>query len=574
MPTAAQRERDEILADLDEHGHVTDILELSFPHFVRCAWKILEPATPLNDCMYVDAIAETMQAMREGDIRRLVINQPPRTGKSLLVSVMFPCWVWTTQPSKRFCFYSYAYSLSTGFNVLRRRLMQSPWYQQRWGSRFTISEDENRVDFFSNSRTGHMSVLTGATGKGGNFLIIDDPHSVEEAISDAERQSGVTKVREGLLTRLDQPHKDCAVVVMQRLHASDTSGVLLEDGTWQHLCLEAEVDEKPVTIRMPITQRKWHRPIGDLLDPMRLSRPVLAEKKRELGSRAYQGQYQQRPAPPGGLIFKTEWWRMYDKRPPMEQVVVSVDATFGSKNDNASDVAIHAWGMIGIDSYLLERSTEKRSFSETKSAIRAMVKRTNADFVMIEKKANGAAIIEDLQTEFTVISIDPDWGDKRARAEACAPMVEAGIVYLPSGDDAERIKTLAAKFPNDATDDIDAMSQFLNWRRKRGATMKWFEAQAKKAQDQQVTIPDGSELKPSEHPDPKEVQRLAMEQAGMKVTRPGMSKQVKPGDLKKRDDPQECENCHSTALSRSRSGTRCNACGHTMAALTREVNIG
>jgi predicted phage terminase large subunit-like protein len=551
------------------------LLQKNFAVFLREAWKILNPYTPLHEGQYIDAVAETLQAVRDGRITRQIINIPPRSGKSTFVSIAFPCWVWTTDPSKKFIFYSYSFDkLSVPFSLERRRLIQSEWYQSRWGNVFELSFDENMKWMFSNSATGRMTVLTGATGIGGNFLLIDDPHSTEQAESEAEREGGVKKVREGLMSRLDQPQSDPVIIIMQRLHDSDVTGQFLRDGGWNHLYLPAKA-EKKMMVSLPTKKRKWIRPAGDLLDPVRFSEEVLQQKKIELGTRAFYAQYQQEPAPPTGTIFNTGWWQWYTNPPMFEQVVVSVDAAF-KDTKTSNDVAIHAWGMVGIKSYLIKRDTRKMGFAATKAAIRAMVWETGATVVLIEEKANGAAIIEELKTEFVTIPIDPGFGDKVARAEACSPTVEAGIVYLPSNADGVKIQTLAAKFPNADKDDIDALTQFLNWRRKHGAMMQWFEEQAKKAQAKSEGEPN-DKAKRIEHPTPKEVHRLAMEQAGMKTARPKMTKPVKAEELKKAEpDKNACPDCGGKALFRSAKGVKClnPQCGKVFPAAERVVNVG
>jgi predicted phage terminase large subunit-like protein len=572
VPTKAQAEYDKILEEQYRRK-----LQSNFGLFVRQAWPILHPHEPLSDGWYIEALTDWAQAAKEGLIRRLIVNQPPRTLKSTIFSIMFPVWCWTTEPSKKFIFYSWSFDkLSVPLSVDRRRLIESVWYQGYWGHKFNLSYDENMKWMFSNSETGRMTVLTGATGIGGNFLVIDDPHNTEQAESDAERTTCVRMVRQGLMTRLDNPQSDSVIVVMQRLHDQDVSGAFLKDGGWNHLCLPAKIeqDDKPCDVISPRSGRLiHHRDVGDLLDPIRLPNEVLEEKKVELGSRGHAGQYQQQPAPPTGTIFRTTWWQWYDlDRPPeFEQVVISVDASFKGK-ETSDDVAVQAWGMLNVLSYLLDRDTRKMGFAATKSAIRAMVSRWGATIVLIEDKANGSAIIEELKTEFYVIPIDPGFGDKVARAEGCSPMVEAGTVYLPSGTHGTKIQTLAAKFPNADKDDIDALTQFLNWRRKRGAAMKWFEAMAKRARDgkEQTTEPQGIK---SEHPTPQEVAKLAMEEAGMKVTRPSMSKQVKAGDLKK-DSLGDCPECGAPNMFKSSQGQKCLKCGHRVPNPSREVNIG
>jgi predicted phage terminase large subunit-like protein len=293
-----------------------------------------------------------------------------------------------------------------------------------------------------------------------------------------------------------------------------------------------------------------------LLDPIRLSDAVLKAKMIELGSVGYAGQYMQEPAPAEGAIFNPSWWQWYDELPPCDEVTVTVDATFGSVKESADDVAIQAWGMTGNKNYFIDRDTRKMNFSTTKAAIRSMMAKHKASFLLIEKKANGAAIIEELRSEFTIIEVNPDWGDKVARAQACSPMVEAGLAYLPSKQVwAVSIQNLAAKFPNSDKDDIDAMSQYLNWRRKHGQMLGWLKREAERAGEKKLPIEAISE-----HPTPAQVMQVANEQAGMK---PKPKTQERKQTVTQ-TQVSSCTNCGSARLFRSAAGCKCLNCQNVM----------
>jgi len=480
---ASRRKLEETALILDQEA-LKRLLEKDFRPFLRRFWRVINPNTVLTEGWYLDAIAEYLMEVRLGQITRLIINQPPRSAKTSLGTEMFPCWWWCSDPAARFAFYSYSFNLSVASSLRRRRIIESVPYQEMWA--LSMEEDENTRGRQVNSRTGAMTILTGATGMGGNILIVDDLHNTEQAESDTDRAAGVEKFRTGLMTRLDSPESSPVIVIGQRLHDKDICGELLRDGGWTHLCLPAEA-RREQRVSLPISGTEVVRAPDNsmrLLDPRRLPDRVLRERKRALGASGYEGQYQQDPAPPGGVIFQSGWFRMYTpgKAPHAEQVAISVDASFGSKEKTASNVAIHAWGMAGLGSYLLGRDTKRRGFAESKQAIRRMATLHGASVLLIEPKANGQAIIEDLSQEWTVIPVPPDWGDKVARAEACSPMAEAGLVYLPDDQDGAEVRALAARFPNAIQDDdVDAMSQFLNWRRKKGTFMEWWKYLAEQA---------------------------------------------------------------------------------------------
>ena len=157
--------------------------------FVEWAWPILEPGAPFQPNWHIDLLCEYLEAVTAGEIRRLVINIPPRYGKSLLVSVCWPCWEWIQRPSHRWLFTSYAEKLASRHAIDRRRLLTSDWYQRRWGHVVRLTRDVNAKLEYHNSRRGAMvatSVGGSVTGKGGNRIVIDDPHNPTEAESDDE----------------------------------------------------------------------------------------------------------------------------------------------------------------------------------------------------------------------------------------------------------------------------------------------------------------------------------------------------------------------------------------------------
>jgi hypothetical protein len=177
-----------LLSEIERHSEQ----RLPFQTYVREAWHIAEPATKYVHGWHIDAIAEHLQAVNRGEIRNLLINIPPRHSKSLLVSVFWPTWVWSWNPSVRWLFASYAQSLSTRDSVKSRRLIESPWYQTQWGHRFRLTYDQNQKVRFDNDRTGYRlatSVGGSATGEGGDVIVADDPHNVKDGESEAERES-------------------------------------------------------------------------------------------------------------------------------------------------------------------------------------------------------------------------------------------------------------------------------------------------------------------------------------------------------------------------------------------------
>ena len=219
----------------------------SLAEFVPPAWHIIEPTTPLLWNWHLDAMCEYLEAVSAADLFRLIINLPPRSGKSLVASVLWPAWVWTKRASTRWLCASYSASLAIKFWIDRRTVISSQWYQSRWPIR--LAGDPNLKQEFMNDARGHMIATSPsgtATGKGGEIIIADDLQNPEMAESEAERRNVIRFFDETLSTRLDDKRLGRIVVVQQRTHQADLTGHLLEQGGWTLLCLPAEFERRTV----------------------------------------------------------------------------------------------------------------------------------------------------------------------------------------------------------------------------------------------------------------------------------------------------------------------------------------
>src|SRR5580704_15539552 len=241
-----------------------------FREFVRQAWPIIEPLTPFVPGWHIDAIIDHLEAVTRGEIRNLLINVPPRHMKSLLVSVLWPAWEWIRHPERRWLFSSYAASLSIRDSIKCRTLIESPWYQSFWGDRFALASDQNTKTRFDNDRSGYRiatSVGGTATGEGGDRIVCDDPHNVQDAESDSIRKATLDWWDVVMSTRVNDPRTAAKVVVMQRCHQRDLSGHLLERGGWEHLCLPAEYEGPTRTTSISWSDQREQQ--GELLWPER-----------------------------------------------------------------------------------------------------------------------------------------------------------------------------------------------------------------------------------------------------------------------------------------------------------------
>ena len=287
----------------------------SLSAYQRAAWHVVEPQTQYVHNWHIDAITEHLEAVTRGEIRNLLINIPPRHMKSLNVSVFWPTWVWATHPHVQWLYTSYVQSLSTRDSVKCRRLIQSQWYQERWGHVFQMTGDQNVKTRFENDKTGYRiaTSVDGGTGEGGTVVITDDPHNIKEGESDTKREGVLVWWDEVMSTRLNDPQTGAKVIMMQRVHERDLSGHVLEQGGYEHLMIRSEYVP---TTHVSVTGFKDPRTKPDeLLWPKRFTREVIDKLKIQLGEYAYSGQHQQEPTARKGGLFERGWFEVVDEAP-------------------------------------------------------------------------------------------------------------------------------------------------------------------------------------------------------------------------------------------------------------------
>jgi len=469
----------------------TEELERSLSVYTRQAWPIIDPADYLHN-WHIDCISEYLEAASVGQIKRLLINLPPRNMKSIITSVSWPTWVWAKRPETKWLFTSYAQSLSTKLSVDRRLILQSDWYRRKWGDKFFLLGDQNVKTEYQNNKNGVMvatSIGGTITGKGGDFIVVDDPHNPEEIDSETIRNGVIEYFRRTLPSRLNDKKTGVIVVVMQRLHEKDLSGHIIEAGGYEHLQLPAEVSKRTV-IHFPVSGRMKIREKGDILWPEREGKPELEALKRALGSYNYSAQYEQDPSAAEGGTFKRWWWRYwhYPDRPLPPVEVKLPDGTYQQihpvplpgkfdeqlqswdcafKDDKDNDYVVgQVWARLQADKFLLDQFKDHADIIKTMEAIVKMTaKHPKATLKLIEDKANGSAVIQMLRRKIGgLVPVEPE-GGKIARANAVAPEVESGNVFLPHPAIAPWVDSFInvfASFPKVANDDeVDAASQAL-----------------------------------------------------------------------------------------------------------------
>jgi predicted phage terminase large subunit-like protein len=415
--------------------------QMTFRTFLKEAWQIIEPANPLQDEWYVDCLCEYLQLVTMGDIRKLLINLPPREGKSNIVTVLWPAWSWTLKAFLRFITCSYSASLSEKHSTMRRNVIDSSWYQERWGGLVRFTPDQNKKQEYENTARGHMiatSVGGTLTGKGGDVIIEDDMMNPLQAVSDAERKAAIDMHKMVLSTRIDNPKTGSRVIVEQRTHDQDVSGyVLANERGWVHVNLPLQADRK-VIVTFPISKREIIREPDDILSPRRHGIAEVNELKLTMTPEVFEAQCQQNPSSDVGNILKRTYWKKYTVLPTgFDLILTSWDLSF-KKTQAGSYVVGQVWGKRGANFMLFPIMVRKRmDFAQTLTEFKGLITLLDSRFKfkanghLVEDKANGPAVISTLQNEIPGIVPMGVTGSKAARAHAVAPLIRAGNVLIP-----------------------------------------------------------------------------------------------------------------------------------------------
>lgn len=403
-----------------------------------------------KDGPHIKLIAEKLEAVERGEIKRLIITAPPRHSKSHNVSELFPSWYLGRNPDKSLIEATYGQDLSDDFGRKVRNIISSTEFQELFPG-ISTAKDSKAVHRFNTNKGGsYYAVGRGSaiTGRGGSCIIDDPLKDDKEANSELIRKNLIQWYKTVLYTRL---MKDCFIIVMAtRWHQDDLIGYLLN-----------ESDEHWDVLNLPAINEK-----GEALWPQFYPINVLNQIKKTLGTRNFEALYQQNPSPPEGSIIKRSWLKYYTVLPStMDQYLISWDMAF--KGEETSDFVVGTvWAVRGGNFYLIDRIRDRMDFPTTLHSFRQLANSyPEALTKLVEAKANGQAVIDTLNNEiFGIIPIEPEkYGSKESRLNSVAPVFEAGNVFLPS--DApwlhEYIEELVS-FPQSKNDDqVDSTSQAL-----------------------------------------------------------------------------------------------------------------
>ena len=480
-----------------------------FEFFVKQAWHVLEPGNRLIWNWHLKCITDDAQLMVEELARakadesyvmrwqNYLANIPPRSGKSRLLAVFLPAWIWVNHPSWTIRCLSANPQVSARDSRDCRELIASDWYQRTFKPTWRIKGDVDAVGLFTNTARGSRrshGLTAKVTGEGSDIILVDDPHDAAEARSEAVRATVMGKWDSSIRNRINSARANLRIGIMQRLHEDDWTGHVLQRELWIHRVIPMEFETsrecKCAFCSGAMTPfRDWQDPRtkdGELLQPRRFSLKFVQDEKRALGSYGYAGQHQQRPAPADGGRFKFKSWRFWkpdgvapDEIAPrpdkcyagparalpsltaFSQILISVDCAF-RKTAGSDRVAMFVIGVHGADRYVLDRRCDRMTFRDTLTALTELsVAWPRATAKLIEGKANGDAVVDFLKPQIGgLITVDPE-GGKESRAAVLEPAVEAGNWFLPDGASwLDDFVGEFATFPLGANDDqVDALSQ-------------------------------------------------------------------------------------------------------------------
>lgn len=409
--------------------------ELSRRQFYRALpylWKAIEPGVEFKPNWIYQAMCEHIQ-----DCQKLIINIPPRVGKSVITVGALPAWQWLSEPEHKFQLVSYSLGLTRSNFAKTRRAIASDWHRQTRLRPF-VTTDETKSQLV-NDQGGHIQcqALFGSTGHGCNTQIVDDIHSAMDALSDRKRESQIEAFETGLTSRLDNPQTAKRLVIMQRLHPKDLTGhVLAECGDYHHLCIPFEAEE-PQTIWLPMSGTTMSRPRGDLLLPDRFTPQWVEEQKRN--PVRWYTQYQQKPPEGKGSVWSAEWFndlepdevRTFLTEP--DEVLISVEPA-GSVEDKSSfwciGVALVKDGRV----YLCEVIRDRYQYPTGKSIVLELYQKWSQlalTTLLIENKSTGVALIPDLRSagvpKRQIVAFNPKVS-KEARALSVTDLAASGSI--------------------------------------------------------------------------------------------------------------------------------------------------
>lgn len=435
-----------IEAEVARRAHAAEaiLLQQSLRYFVEQAWAIVEPMMVFRHNWHIDELCDVLEAVSRGEIKRVLINVPPGTMKSLLISVFFPAWEWASNPSLKYLTASYSAHLSIRDNMRLRQIITSDWYQSHF-PHVRLTGDQSAKEKFSTTKQGlrfATSVNGAGTGEHIDRIIIDDPLTAQQARSKTERDSANAWFSNTISSR-GIGRAVAIIVIMQRLHQDDMSGYLLARGGFElvkfpmrYVPTRAATKTEPANVADPRDQRSV---AGELLMPQLLNEATVRQLEIDLGPYGTAGQLQQRPSPEGGGLFKREWFKFVEAAPAAAVRTRGWD-TAGTEGDGDFTAGVKL--AAANDLFYVEHVHRKQLGPAGVDALMLQTAQSDGRQCMQREEkemgASGGAVVA--ARSKLLKSVDyaavPISGDKVTRARPFRAQCEAGnVLIVRTGDE-------------------------------------------------------------------------------------------------------------------------------------------
>lgn len=448
------------------------LLREDFYTFFRKVFQTLNRGVEFKSNWHLRVMAYELEQVARGGTRRLVINLPPRSLKSIASSVALVAWYLGHHPGAEVICASYGQDLSAKFAHDCRAVMQRPWYQAIFPTRIAAGKS-GVMDFRTTAGGGRLATSVGGpmTGRGADLVVIDDPAKPDEMLSDPQRDTVNRWLTGTVYSRLNNKDTSGIVIAMQRLHVLDLTGFVASDRAWKILRLPAiaEADERFIVIGADGRPREYGRKEGEVLHSAREPLASIQRTREALGSYFFAAQYQQTPMAPDGNIVKLGWFARYEEPPAFDYVIQSWDTASKTGEMNSYSVCT-TWGIDDKHIYLLDVFRKRLEYPDLKRAVVEQTARFPVSVVLVEEKSSGAALLQELRRDgiYKLKDVKPK-GSKEMRMTTQTAVIEGGYVYLPKSapwlQDYEHELML---FPVGAHDDqVDSTSQALAYIQER-----------------------------------------------------------------------------------------------------------
>ena len=465
--------------------------------FIHRSFRELNPRAKFLSNWHTELVAVKLEACLHGEILRLIINVPPRSLKSHCAAVAFPAFVLGHNPSAQIICASYGQDLANKHSIDCRTLMSGAWYKSVFPTR--LSPHKQSVQEFTTTQNGfRLATSVGGvlTGRGADFIILDDPLKPDEALSESQREAVNQWYDHTLYSRLNDKRVGCIIIIMQRLHEDDLVGHVLEQEGWEHVRLPAIAEEEEThVIQSSLGSHTVHRHIGEPLHPDREPLEILEHIRYTIGEYNFAGQYQQQPAPLGGGMVKRDWFKTYvpGEEPALFDMILQSWDT-ANKSTELSDFSVcTTWGRKSKKFFLLHVLRQRLDYPDLKRAVRTQAECFRPSNILIEDKASGTQLIQELIRDGVsrVTRYEPTM-DKIMRLHSVSSTIGNGFVYLPTEADwlAAYLHELTT-FPKGKHDDqADSTSQALDWARQWPSRLPLDEFNRQQLMRWKLSLPD------------------------------------------------------------------------------------